>query len=206
MIDEADDGPVTLHNTESAGLISTANHVYSLLELIGEDPKREGLIETPFRSAKAWKFLTSGYDQDPAAVMKQFDSDGYKQLVLLKDVEIFSLCEHHLLPFLGRAHIAYIPNGKVLGVSKLARVVDIFARRLQIQERLGEQVTAALMEHLQPVGAACIIEAAHLCMQMRGVEKQHSKMITSSLKGVFLEDSPKGNAARVELMQLVFSK
>lgn len=188
------------------GLSALAGSIITQLKLIGEDPEREGLKETPMRSAKAWKFLTCGYNRDPAEVMKQFDSDGYKQLVLLKDVEIFSLCEHHLLPFVGRAHIAYIPDGKVLGVSKLARVVEIFARRLQIQERLGEQVTAALMEHLQPTGAACIIEASHLCMQMRGVEKQHSKMITSSLKGIFLEDSPGGHSARAELMQLVFSR
>lgn len=180
--------------------------IKTILYNIGENPDREGLKETPMRAAKAWNFLTSGYHQDPAAVMKQFDSDGYNQLILLKDIEVFSLCEHHMLPFIGRAHVAYIPKGKVLGVSKMARVVDIFARRLQIQERLGEQVAMAIMEHLQPVGAACIIEASHLCMQMRGVEKQHSKMITSSLKGVFLEDSTKGHSARAELMQLTFSR
>lgn len=201
-----DDEIVTLHNTTHVGIKAVEGLVAALLHWIGEDPTRQGLVDTPKRSAKAWKFLTSGYDQDPASVMKQFDADGYKQLILLKDIEIFSLCEHHLLPFCGRAHVAYIPDGKVLGVSKMARVVDIYARRLQIQERLGEQVAAAIMDHLQPVGAACIIEASHLCMQMRGVEKQHSKMITSSLKGIFLEDSSKGIAARQELMQLVFSK
>lgn len=196
----------TIHNTERIGLATLAGLIITQLELIGEDPEREGLKETPMRSAKAWKFLTSGYDKDPASVMKQFDSDGYDQLILLKDIEIFSLCEHHMLPFIGRAHVAYIPKGKVLGVSKMARVVDIFAKRLQIQERLGEQVTQAMMDHLKPVGAACIIEASHLCMQMRGVEKQHSKMITSSLKGIFLEDTPAGHSARAELMQLVFSR
>ena len=469
---DATEEVVTIHNTDRTGLVYLASKISAVLHLVGENPDREGLLETPMRSAKAWKFLTSGYDQDPATVMKQFDADGYRQLVLLKDVEVFSLCvagstfvetphgripisrlqngewiytlneetgffeverckrpritrqnanlvriycdkdtllctpdhmiltydhgwseaqyilpgtrvaalnkgamyhgnalrpyvmqglgetnsvpehrviaesiygkltnrdhvhhlderpynndpsnlrilgreehiskhaqsdgrgkreskrwadftptekaeferkrkaglaaahadpvrreamlakrsasvteswkkrkqggnhrviavehvpwtedvwcltapknknfvangivvhncEHHLLPFFGRAHVAYIPNGKVLGVSKLARVVDIFARRLQIQERIGEQVTASLMEHLQPTGAACIIEASHLCMQMRGVEKQHSKMVTSSLKGVFLEDSQRGMAAREELMQLVFRK
>jgi GTP cyclohydrolase I len=203
---DPDEEKTTLHNTEVAGIQVMAKIVRSMLPLMGEDPEREGLKETPVRSAKAWKFLTSGYYQDPASVMKQFDAAGYQQLVLLKDVEIFSLCEHHLLPFVGRAHVAYIPDGKVLGVSKLARLVDIFAKRLQIQERIGEQVTSALMEHLKPTGAACIIEAAHLCMQMRGVEKQHSKMITSSLKGIFLEDTPGGHSARAELMQMVFSK
>lgn len=205
-MEEIEEEPATIHNTAALGLASIAVLIGALLELIGEDPNREGLKETPMRMVKAWKFLTSGYRQDPASVMKQFDSDGYDQLILLKDIEIFSLCEHHGLPFIGRAHVAYIPKGKVLGVSKMARVVDIFAKRLQIQERLGEQVTRAIMDHLKPVGAACIIEASHLCMQMRGVEKQHSKMITSSLKGVFLEDSPKGHSARAELMQLVFSR
>ena len=205
-MDEDNEKNPTIHNTERIGIASLAGVFVTMLELIGEDPEREGLKETPMRMAKAWKFLTSGYDQDPASVMKQFDSAGCNQLILLKDIEVFSLCEHHGLPFSGRAHVAYIPKGKVLGVSKMARVVDIFARRLQIQERIGEQVTNAIMEHLNPHGAACIIEAQHLCMQMRGVEKQHSKMITSSLKGAFLEDSPSGHAARAELMQLVFSK
>lgn len=196
---------VTIHNSDGA-LRGLALSIDGMLSLLGEDPDREGLQDTPMRSAKAWKFLTSGYEQDAGAVLKQFDADGYQGLVLLKDIEIFSLCEHHLLPFSGRAHVAYIPNGKVLGVSKMARVVDIFARRLQIQERIGDQIVSAIMEHLKPMGAACIIEAAHLCMQMRGVEKQHSKMVTSSLKGVFLEDTPKGIASRAELMQLIFSK
>jgi len=200
-----EDELITVHTTE-AGLRDMAKLIGAMLPLMGEDPTREGLLETPMRSAKAWKFLTAGDYQDPASVMKQFDSDGYNQLIILKDIEVFSLCEHHMLPFFGRAHVAYIPDGKVLGVSKLARLVDIFAKRLQIQERIGEQVTSALMEHLKPTGAACIIEAAHLCMQMRGVEKQHSKMITSSLKGIFLEDTPGGHSARAELMQMVFSK
>ena len=131
--------------------------------------------------------------------MKVFDSETYDQIVLLKDVELFSTCEHHMLPFIGKAHIAYIPDGKVLGLSKLARLLEIYARRLQIQERIGEQVTSALMDYLKPKGAACIIEAKHLCMQMRGVEKQHSMMITSSLKGVFLTNE----SARIELMGLI---
>ena len=175
--------------------------VVRMLEYIGENPKRNGLLETPKRVVRAWDYIFSGYKTDVASLMKTFeDADyDYNQIVLLKDIEIFSMCEHHALPFSGRASVAYIPNKKVIGVSKLARIVDAYSKRLQIQERLGEQVTGALMEYLQPQGAACIIEAKHLCMQMRGVEKQHSTMVTSSLKGVFLDDSK----AREELMQLI---
>lgn len=173
--------------------------VVRLLELIGEDPTRQGLLETPKRFIKAWQFLTKGYKQNPEKIIKCFDSETYDQIVLLKDIEIYSMCEHHCLPFWGKAHIAYIPRDKVIGVSKLARLIDIYARRLQIQERLGEQVTTALMKYLNPQGAACIIEAAHLCMRMRGVQKQNSVMTTSSLKGVFFDDAK----AREELMRLI---
>ena len=173
--------------------------VVRLLQLTGEDPTREGLLETPKRFIKAWEFYTQGYKQDPKDIMKCFDGDGYDQIVLLKDIELYSLCEHHLAPFWGKAHIAYIPDRKVLGVSKLARLMDIYSRRLQIQERLGDQVVKALMDYLQPKGAACIIEAAHLCMRMRGVQKQNSTMVTSSLAGVFMTD----NKAREELMRLI---
>jgi len=180
-----------------------ADVVVRLLEMAGEDPTREGLLETPKRFLKAWQFLTSGYQQKVEDIIKCFDSDGYNQIVLLKDIEVFSLCEHHLMSFWGKAHVAYIPGKKVVGISKLARIVDIFARRLQIQERLGDQVVKALMEHLKPIGAACIIEATHLCMRQRGVQKQNSVMTTSSLAGVFLEDSTKGASARAELMRLI---
>lgn len=176
--------------------------VVRLIEYIGEDPGRQGLRETPVRVIDSYAKLFGGYSMKPEDVIKTFDSPKYDQIVLLKDIEIFSVCEHHMLPFIGKAHVAYIPKGKVIGISKLARIVEIYARRLQIQERLGEEVTACIMEHLKPIGAACIIEAQHLCMQMRGVEKQHSTMITSSLKGVFLEDSGRGLAARNELMTL----
>jgi len=164
---------------------------------------REGLQETPERVAKSLEFLLSGYDQDPKEVFKTFeDEEKFSGLIYLKDIEFYSMCEHHMLPFYGTAFIAYIPNGRVIGISKLARLLDIYARRLQIQERIGEQVTSSLMQELEAMGAACIIEASHLCMKMRGVEKQNSVMITSSLKGVFLEDTDIGRAARNELMAL----
>lgn len=170
-----------------------------MLSAINENPNREGLVDTPKRVIKSWQEIYSGYSKDPKDVLTVFESDGYDQIVLLKDIEMYSMCEHHMLPFFGKAHVAYIPDGKVIGISKLARLVDIYARRLQIQERIGEQVTNALMEHLKPKAAACIIEAQHLCMLMRGVNKQNSVMVTSSLRGVFLTDP----AAKNELMNLI---
>ena len=164
---------------------------------------REGLQETPERVAKSLEFLLSGYDQDPKEVFKTFeDEEKFSGLIYLKDIEFYSMCEHHMLPFYGTAFIAYIPNGRVIGISKLARLLDIYARRLQIQERIGEQVTNALMKYLNPIGAACLIEAKHLCIACRGVQKQNSIMGYSSLKGVFMEESNKGIAARNELMTL----
>jgi GTP cyclohydrolase IA len=182
---------------------SIENNITRILQYIGEDPTREGLVKTPYRVVKSWKELFGGYKQDPAEIFTSFDSDGYQQLVLLKDVEFYSTCEHHALSFGGRAHIGYIPDKRVVGISKLARVLDIYARRLQIQERIGEQVVDAIMEHMKPIGAACILEAKHLCMQCRGVEKQHSTMVTSSLRGVFMEKTIEGQAARAELMSLI---
>lgn len=178
------------------------DHIVRCLQYIGEDPTREGLVETPDRVVRAWGEWFAGYKQDPADIFKQFDGDGIGGLVYLKDVEFYSTCEHHMAPFWGKAMIAYIPNGKVIGVSKLARLLDIFSRRLQIQERIGEQVTDALMQYLTPIGAACLIEAKHLCISSRGVRKQQSSMGYSSLKGVFLEDSERGVASRAELMTL----
>jgi len=179
------------------------NNVVRLLEYIGENPNREGLIETPDRVIKSYDFLFSGYKKDPQDIVKTFDSDGYDELVLLKDIEMYSMCEHHMLPFIGKAHVAYIPRKRVVGISKLARLVEIFSRRLQIQERLTNQITQSLMDLLDPIGAACIIEAEHLCMKMRGVQKQNSTMITASLKGIFIDDSNKGRAARQELMSRI---
>jgi GTP cyclohydrolase IA len=173
--------------------------IIDILNHIGENPTREGLVETPNRVVKSWKEIYKGYSQNPADVFTTFDSGAYNQIVLLKDCELYSMCEHHMLPFYGKIHIAYIPTNKVIGISKLARLADIYSRRLQIQERIGEQITNDLMTYLQPLGAAVIIEASHMCMRMRGVEKQHSIMVTSSMRGVFL-DKPE---ARMELMQLI---
>ncbi len=173
--------------------------VVRLIKMIGEDPNRLGLKNTPKRFINSIKYLTKGYKEKPEDILTVFDSESYDQIVLLKDIEIYSLCEHHLLPFWGQAHVAYIPDRKLIGISKLARLVDIYARRLQIQERIGDQVTKDLMNYLQPIGAACIIEANHLCMRMRGVQKQNSILVTSSLKGAFLEKL----SAREELMRLI---
>ena len=175
-------------------------NITRMLQFIGEDPSREGLRETPNRIAKAWENeLFIGYKQKLEDLLTTFATDGYDQIVLCRDIELFSMCEHHMLPFTGVAHVAYIPNERVIGISKLARLVDIYSRRLQIQERIGEQVTTALMEHLKPKGAACVINAVHMCMRMRGCQKQHSSMTTSSIKGVFLDDA----RARQELMELI---
>jgi GTP cyclohydrolase I len=161
-----------------------------LLECIGEDLDREGLRRTPDRAARALEFLTQGYRQDLDAIINDavFESDA-SEIILVKDIELYSLCEHHLLPFIGRAHVAYIPNGKVIGLSKVARIVDVFARRLQIQENLTTQIAVSLMRCLEPSGVAVVVEAKHLCMMMRGVEKQNSLMKTSCLLGVFKEDA-----------------
>lgn len=175
-------------------------NIRRLLEFIGEDPDRDGLKETPERVIKSYKELYSGYGKDPEHILKTFEDEGYSSMVLLKDIEMYSMCEHHMLPFYGKAHVAYIPaHGKIVGISKLARLVDIYARRLQVQERICEQVTDALMDILSPKGAACVIEAVHMCTCMRGVGKQNSVMSTSSLKGVFLKD----NAVRQEFMNLI---
>jgi GTP cyclohydrolase I len=161
-----------------------------LLEAVGEDPQREGLLRTPHRAARAFEFLTNGYRQNLEAVVNDaiFATEA-SEIVLVKNIELYSLCEHHLLPFIGKAHVAYIPNGKVIGLSKVARIVDVFARRLQIQENLTVQIADALMKTLHPAGVAVVIEAKHLCMMMRGVEKQNSVMKTSCLLGSFKEDA-----------------
>jgi len=173
-------------------------NVRRLIEFIGDDPNREGLIETPIRVLRSYEKLYGGYKQDPANIMKTFTEGACDNMVLLKGIEMYSTCEHHMLPFFGKCHIAYIPDGKVIGVSKLARLMEIYSRRLQIQERIGKQITAALETHLQPLGAACIIEAQHFCMTSRGVEKQNSVMVTSSLTGEFLKPE-----VRQELLSLI---
>ena len=163
--------------------------VRRMLELIGEDPGREGLTRTPERVARSLRWLTRGYREsvDDAVGGAVFE-ERHESMVLVRDIEIYSLCEHHMLPFFGKAHVAYYPNGRIVGLSKVPRVVDVFARRLQVQERLTDQIADALMEVLEPRGVGVVVEAHHLCMMMRGVEKQNSKTVTSALRGIFLED------------------
>ena len=159
------------------------------LELIGEDPKREGLLKTPSRVANSMKFLTQGYNSSAEEVVgKGIFKEEHDNMIMVRDIELYSLCEHHMLPFFGKAHVAYIPNGKIVGLSKIPRIVDVYARRLQVQERLTEQIAEGLCRVLNPSGVGVVIEAYHLCMMMRGVQKQNSKTITSALRGAFRED------------------
>lgn len=176
-----------------------AERVAHVLKTLGEDPNREGLLKTPERVAKAWQFLTQGYRQDPRVILERalFRED-YSEIILVKDIEIFSLCEHHMLPFIGKAHVAYIPDGRIVGLSKVPRVVDVYARRLQVQERLTLQIRDAIQEVLQPQGVGVVIEARHLCMIMRGVQKQHSITTTSAMSGQFFDPS-----TREEFMRLI---
>lgn len=170
-----------------------------ILKLIGEDPEREGLVKTPERAAKAMQFLTQGYEQNAEAILRSalFEEE-YSEMVLVKDIELYSLCEHHMLPFFGKAHIAYIPNGKIVGLSKLPRVVDVFARRLQVQERLTHEILNAIEANLNPLGAAVVIEARHMCMMMRGVQKQNSLTTTSAFVGEFRKSE-----TRMEFLNLI---
>ena len=169
------------------GLDELASHYKQVLTLLGEDPEREGLQKTPMRVAKAMQVLTRGYTQDPHKVLTDaLFEEKYNQMVIVKDIDFFSMCEHHILPFYGKAHVAYIPNGYITGLSKIARVVDIFSHRLQVQERLTEQVMQCINDTLKPQGVMVVIEAKHMCMQMRGVEKQNSITTTSAYSGVFV--------------------
>jgi len=172
----------------------------SLLKELGEDSNREGLIKTPSRVAKTWKYLTKGYNQNVEKLINNaIFSENYDQMVAIKNIEFYSMCEHHLLPFFGHAHIAYIPNGKIIGLSKIPRMVDMFARRLQVQERMTQEIASSLNDALNPRGVAIIIEAQHMCMQMRGVEKKKSYMSTSSMVGIFRSD----NKTRKEFLDLI---
>lgn len=173
----------------------------SLLNEIGEDPQRDGLIKTPERAAKAMQFLTQGYGQDPIAILQgALFQENHRDMVLVKNIEVYSLCEHHMLPFFGKAHVAYIPNGNIVGLSKIPRVVDVFARRLQVQERLTHDVINAIETALKPLGVAVVIEAAHMCMMMRGVEKQNSLTTTSGFTGAF-----ENQETRSEFLNLISS-
>ena len=185
---------------DSKNIESLKEHYSKVLELIGEDPSREGLIKTPERVAKAMQFLTQGYEMNATEILQSaMFSEDYSQMVLVKEIEFYSLCEHHLLPFFGKAHIAYIPDGNIVGLSKLPRVVDAFSRRLQVQERLTNEIRDCIQDTLKPKGVAVVIEARHLCMQMRGVEKQSSLTTTSAFSGAFLESEK----TRLEFMNLI---
>jgi GTP cyclohydrolase I len=175
-----------LYETSGLASASTQELLRELLLRLGEDPDRDGLRRTPERMQKALEYLTRGYQQDPAAVLQgALFEVNYDEMVIVKDIEMFSLCEHHLLPFFGKVHVAYIPNGKVLGLSKIPRLVDIFARRMQVQERLTVQIAETIQDAIQPQGVGVVIEARHLCVMMRGVEKQHSSAVTSHMLGSF---------------------
>lgn len=181
-------------------LVDSISDMYkNIIDDVGENPSREGLLKTPVRAAKAMQFLTQGYDLNPAEILRSamFKED-YSQMVIVKDIEVYSLCEHHLLPFFGKAHIAYIPNGHIVGLSKLPRIVDAFARRLQVQERLTNEIRDCLQDTLNPLGVAVVMECSHLCMQMRGVQKQNSTTTTSAFTGEFLKD-----ATRKEFISLI---
>ncbi|NPD81423.1 GTP cyclohydrolase I FolE [Prevotella sp. PINT] len=181
------------------GLDELAGHYKEILGLLGEDPGREGLEKTPMRVAKAMQFLTKGYGQDPKAILeKALFHEEYSHMVIVKDINFYSMCEHHMLPFYGKVHVAYIPNGTITGLSKIARVVEVFARRLQVQERMTHQIMEVIQETLHPMGVIVVIEAAHMCMQMRGVEKQNSVTTTSAFSGVF-----KAQETRQEFMNLI---
>lgn len=187
-----------IYSEKTTSLVS--HRMKEIIDAIGEDSEREGLLKTPERVAKAWQFLTHGYDLCPTTILKSaLFTEDYSEMILVKDIEVFSLCEHHMLPFFGKAHVAYIPNGKVVGLSKIPRVVDVFARRLQVQERLTLQIRDAIQDVLNPEGVAVVIEANHLCMVMRGVQKQNATTTTSAMSGEFL-DNP---STREEFMRLI---
>ncbi len=183
--------------------LTVADHVRGMLRLLGEEPAREGLLKTPERVEKALRFLTQGYTQDPCALLTSaLFTEAYDEMVLIKDIDVYSLCEHHMLPFVGKAHVAYLPKGKVVGLSKIPRLVDVFARRLQVQERLTTQIAETLADCVRPRGVAVVIEAMHFCMMMRGVEKQNSVCVTSCMLGSFREQPQ----TREEFLSLIHKK
>ncbi len=197
-----DDDDCAAESTQNDPMIISglSSAVFAMLEGIGEDPHREGLLKTPERVARSLRFLTKGYRQDPEELLKKaVFTEAYDEMVLVKDIDIFSMCEHHMLPFFGKAHVAYIPDGKIVGLSKLARVVDVFARRLQVQERLTQQIRDAIQNVLNPKGVAVVIEARHLCMVMRGVEKINSVTTTSAMSGQFITSQ----STRSEFLRLI---
>jgi GTP cyclohydrolase I len=194
--------PDTSSNSSDVDLRRIEKAVREILFAVGENPDREGLLKTPGRVARSYAELMSGLSQDPRQHLKTVFHERYDEVVLLRDIEFHSLCEHHLLPFTGRAHVAYLPDGKVVGLSKLARLVEGYARRPQVQERLTTQIADALMEELNPIGAACVIEATHTCMTIRGAKKPGSVMVTSALRGIFKENP----SSRAEILTLMYSE
>ena len=190
-------------NIDTLPVIETMKeHFSEIIQLLGENTDREGLLKTPERASKAMKFLTKGYEMDPKQILKSaMFKENYNEMVIVKDIELYSLCEHHMLPFFGKAHIAYIPNGQIVGLSKIPRVVDVFSRRLQVQERLTEEILNCINDTLQPEGVALVIEASHMCMMMRGVQKQNSTTTTSGFRGTFKERD-----TRNEFLKLITSK
>ncbi len=190
-----------LYDQETTSELS--DNYLKILSELGEDPSREGLLKTPERVAKALQFLTQGYHQDPSEILRgAMFAEDYSQMVVVKDIEVYSMCEHHMLPFFGKAHVAYIPNGHIVGLSKIPRIVDAFARRLQVQERLTNEIRDCIEETLKPVGVAVVVEASHLCMQMRGIEKQNSTTATSAFSGEFLDNEK----TREEFFHLISAK
>lgn len=199
LTEDENDGYIKIDQYNQGRITAVADHYRDILGQLGEDPDREGLIKTPERVAKALQYLTHGYDLKPAEILRSamFKED-YSQMVVVKDIEVFSMCEHHMLPFFGKAHIAYIPNGHIVGLSKIPRVVDAFARRLQVQERLTNEIRDCIQDTLQPAGVAVVIECKHLCMAMRGIQKQNSVTTTSAFTGEFAKDK-----TRAEFLRLI---
>lgn len=196
------DGYEKIEQYNQEKITTLSSHYKNIIEDLGEDVNREGLEKTPERVAKAMQYLTHGYDLNPAEIIKSaMFTEDHSQMVIVKDIELYSMCEHHMLPFFGKAHVAYIPNGKIVGLSKIPRIVDAFARRLQVQERLTDQIKDCLNETLQPLGVAVVIEAQHMCMQMRGIQKQNSLTTTSSFTGAFEKDS-----TRKEFISLISNR
>ena len=191
---------IEIYNTEKLEHISAGYK--TIIENLGEDTNREGILKTPERAAKAMQFLTQGYDLNPFEILRSaMFTEDHKQMIVVKDIEVYSMCEHHMLPFFGKAHVAYIPNGQIVGLSKIPRVIDAFARRMQVQERLTDEIKNCIQEALQPLGVAVVIEAQHMCMQMRGVQKQNSFTTTSSFTGAFEND-----VTRREFISLISNK
>lgn len=200
--EEEHEGYIKVDRYNSAKIEAISSHYADILSKIGEDPTREGLLKTPERVAKSLQYLTHGYDLDPAEILRSamFKED-YSQMVVVKDIEVYSMCEHHMLPFFGKAHVAYIPNGHIVGLSKIPRVVDAFARRLQVQERLTNEIRDCIQETLNPAGVAVVIECQHLCMAMRGIQKQNSVTTTSAFTGGFASDK-----TRAEFLRLITAR